>query len=123
MRDSYCCVVWSGNKQIGESLSLEQLGRLRHVVPGFGIRRIPYVVETLLHVAGIRYRTAAVLPSFTLVLEAIVGTEQLAVVPRVLAEIRGIRLPLRILPCPVDLPPMIEMLQLSNHRDRDPLLG
>jgi len=115
--------VWSANPKVGKSLDLKTFGTLRHVAPGFGMGRQPYLVQTLLESAGLAHQTAAILPSFSLVLEALTGTEHVAIVPRLLAESYARHLPLRILPCPVALPPMIEVLQWPTHLDRDPLLG
>ncbi|MBP7566809.1 MAG: LysR family transcriptional regulator, partial [Burkholderiaceae bacterium] len=46
--EGYSCVVWAGNTQVGESLTLEQYMSLSHVTTGFGNNRQPSLEEWFL---------------------------------------------------------------------------
>jgi LysR family transcriptional regulator, nod-box dependent transcriptional activator len=121
LRDTYCAVVWEGNPHVGDAISRETLGALRHSVPGFGDLRPSYIPNQLLEQEGVRCAAAVTMPSFALAIEAIVGTEHVTTVPRRLADVYARRLPLKLMPCPVKLPPIVCVLQWHRHRERDPL--
>ena len=121
MRDAFCCAVWEGNTRIRQRISLRAFCDLRHVQPGFGMERT-YLAEAVAGAAGQRFEVAEVLPSFALALEALVGTDYVAVVPSVMARLCAQRLPLRLARCPLELPPLVEVLQWPRHRELDPLV-
>jgi LysR family transcriptional regulator, nod-box dependent transcriptional activator len=121
-RDGSRLWFWSGNPLVGDALSLAQFCALRHAVPGFGDGRPPYIVQGFLERANVVVKTALVLPSFGLVLDSLPGTQHITTVPRQLAELYAQRLPLKLLRCPVDLPPMVERMHWHRHREGDPLV-
>jgi LysR family transcriptional regulator, nod-box dependent transcriptional activator len=118
--DEYCAVVWSGNTRVGTRLTRQRFLELRHAMHRFGDNRLPSVAEDILRSSGLDHELAAQLPSLTLLLETLVGTEYVTTVPRKLAEMYAQRLPLRVLPMPIDFPPMCRVLHWHKHRDRDP---
>ncbi len=119
-RDEFCAVVWSGNRRVEKSLSRELFFELRHIVSGFGDDRCCMVYE-FLRASGRDYRTACVMPGLGLTVQAVVGTQHIACVPRRLAELYAKQLPIRVLPPPIELPPLLETVQWHRQRDRDAL--
>ena len=122
LRDTWALAVWSENPLVEDSLSSAQLKRLRHAIPGFYSAEPTYFPYRLLREAGAAEHVGIVMPSFTQLLESIPGTRQVATVPRRLATAFARRLPLKVLESPIDLPPLIEVVQWHRQRDHDPVL-
>ena len=122
LRDSFVFAVWEEHPLVGDLLLRRDLRKLRYIVPGVvAVQGTRSPFRALLE-AGVPERPAVSMPSFSLMLEAVVGTDYVALVPRQLAEDFARRLPLRVVPCPVRLPQLIAVAQWHRCRDRDPLL-
>jgi hypothetical protein len=50
----------------------------------------------------------------------LVGTNRLSIMHRRLAEVYSQSLPLKVLPVPIEMPRLVEMIQWHVYRDRDP---
>jgi DNA-binding transcriptional LysR family regulator len=51
-----------------------------------------------------------------------VGTSRIATLPTRLAQRMATRFPLRVVPCPVELPVFVERLQWHKYQERDPAI-
>ncbi|MDR3463079.1 MAG: LysR family transcriptional regulator [Beijerinckiaceae bacterium] len=120
-RDGYACIVWAGNRTVEDTLSREQLLSLGHVT-AYSERRT-FVEEWLYSQHGKSLKVAAVAPSFTQIPQTVVGTNYLAIVPEQLAWQSAERLPLRVLPSPLDIPEMVNVLQWQAYQNEDPGLA
>lgn len=116
--NSYTCIVWKENKQIGSSISLEQFLEARHA-QAFS-ERTTFIESWFLKQFGRTPDDGIVAPSFTLLPEALVGTEFLALVPKNLARRAMLHLPIRTVNLPFDLPIMTDVVQWRRSHDRDP---
>lgn len=122
-RDEYVCAAWSENPLVGESLTLEQFLELGHVRPSFGMwQRTPAIEEWFLARFGRERRVEVVTTTFNNVPQLLVGTHRIATMHRRLAEYYVDRLPLRLLAPPLEMPPLIEIIQWHKYSSADPAL-
>jgi LysR family nod box-dependent transcriptional activator len=61
-----------------------------------------------------------VTPSFDMAPQLVIGTDRIATVATRLARKYAKLLPINLLPVPIDIPPMIEVLQWHRAHDHDP---
>jgi LysR family nod box-dependent transcriptional activator len=112
--DPMVCIAWTGNEELGETLSEDEFFALPHVAA-----HSPHPNLTEDWVArhfDQRYVVAARVPNFSLVPEAIVGTRCIAVVPHRNALRCASHLPLRVLRSPVEFPLLsLELLWHPHH--------
>ena len=118
--DEYVCVCWSENPLIGDQISLEQCLKIGHVVARIGTLRPPTIDAWFFERFGNARRVEVIATNFNSVPHLLVGTNRISIMHRRLALAYGKSLPLKILPSPVVMPPLIEMIQWHKYRDRDP---
>ncbi len=122
-RDGYVCATWSENPLVGESLTLDQFLDLGHVRPSFGMfQRTPAIEEWFFARFGRERRVEVITTTFNNVPQLLVGTHRIATMHRRLAEYYADRLPLRLLPPPIEMPPLVEIIQWHKYSQADPAL-
>jgi len=122
-RDDYACVVWTGNDTVGEQLTLDRYLASGHVVARFGREQRRSAEEQFVADAGIARRIEVVAMGFSMLPQLVVGTSLIATVHSRLARHYAQWLPLRILQPPVEIPPIVEVMQWHNVRNEDRGLG
>ncbi|WP_298269580.1 LysR family transcriptional regulator [uncultured Bradyrhizobium sp.] len=120
--DEFCCIVWSGNRKIGRSLSLGRYLGLGHVTAQFGPIRRPSFEESALVKLGHKRRIEVIAPNFTTMATMVIGTERIATVHKRLAVVFARSFPLKLLRLPVRIPAFREILQWPVSFDSDPAL-
>jgi DNA-binding transcriptional LysR family regulator len=120
--DTFSCVVWKGNSLVKQRVTREQYLQLGHVISEWDGGRMEALDETLLAQSGIRRRREVTAPSFSLTPQLVVGTQRIATVQTRLAHAMAARWPIRILPCPIDMPPIVETVQWHKYQERDPAI-
>jgi LysR family nod box-dependent transcriptional activator len=118
--DDYVCIVWSGNSDIGDAISLQQYLQLGHVVLQFSRGRVPAIDEWFLNQAGHERRIEVIAMNFNMLPQFIVGTRRIATVQRRMAHYFQTMMPLRILQPPLALPSLTEAAYWNRAFDRDP---
>jgi LysR family transcriptional regulator, nod-box dependent transcriptional activator len=118
--EEYVCVCWAGNTAVGDSITLDQCLALGHVVTRMGTLRPPTVDAWFFEQFGHSRRVEIVATTFASVPHMLVGTNRLSIMHRRLAELYSEPLSLKILPVPVEMPRLVEMIQWHKYRDRDP---
>ena len=119
--DTYTCVVWSGNKAIGKTMTLEQYLDVGHVVVNVAGNEPPSNYdEQFLRRSNFKRRAEVSVPTFSLAPQLVVGTDRVATITTRLAAKCAEILPLRLLPLPIAMPPMVEMLQWHKVHEYDP---
>lgn len=118
--DGYSCLVWKGNTRVGENLSPEDYLRHGHVCVQLARGRSPVIDEWFLSRLGINRRVEAIVMNFNSVPQYVIGTQRVATIHRRLAEYYCRHLPLRVLPCPFELPVIEESVQWHKYFDKDP---
>lgn len=117
--ETHSCIAWTKNRRVGSTLSLDQYLAVGHVLvqldetgPNYDER----VMRDLKH----KRRIEVVTTSFDVVPQLVVGTDRIVTVATRLARKYAKSLPIKLLPVPVDIPPMIEVLQWHRAHEQDP---
>jgi len=118
--DTHTVIAWTGNSRVGKAISLQQFLNMGHVAIHVGEGPAPNFDELFLRRLKYKRRAEVVTHSFDVVPHLVVGTNRIATVATRLATKYARFLPLKLLPLPVDVPPMIEALQWHKYHDNDP---
>jgi DNA-binding transcriptional LysR family regulator len=119
--EEHVCVVWKGNTQVGDNLTLEQYMDMGHVSVGFGRSRHMSIEEWFMNQYGFNRRLEVITNDFNTLPQLIVGTQRIATMHQRLAYLYAQYLPLRILQPPVKIPVMREYLLWHRSVDGDPM--
>ena len=119
--DTFTCVVWAGNTSVGTSVTLEEYLRLGHVVVNVaGVESPSNYDEQFLRQSNVTRRVEISVPAFSLAPQLVVGTDRATTITTRLAVKYSRTLPLRLIPLPIAMPPMVEMLQWHKVGEYDP---
>jgi DNA-binding transcriptional LysR family regulator len=118
--DSHTCLAWNRNRRVGSSISLEEYLRLGHVIVRVGEPGFVNHDERALRRLNHKRTVEVVTPAFDLAPQLVVGTDRIATVPTRLACKYAQFLPLKLLPLPINVPPLVEKLQWHRAHSQDP---
>jgi len=118
--DDYVCVCWRGNPLIGDEIGMEQCLALGHVVARIGSLRPPTIDAWFFERFGHARRVEVIATNFNSVPHLLIGTTRISIMQRRMAVAYGNALPLKILPSPVPMPRLVEMIQWHKYRNSDP---
>ena len=118
--ETFSCVVWQGNTQIGETFDVEQYQQAAHIAARFGDSRRATFEDFMMANLGVSRRIEVTTNNFNTLPQLVVGTTRVATVHTRLADIYSRYLPLRVLPLPLELPPLIEVMQWHAVNNNDP---
>lgn len=119
--DEYVVLAWEGNDKLGDTITRDQFFESRHVTMRFA-NHMPSFETWFMKYSGEERNVAAVAGSFTALPFLLEGTENIALIQGKLAHVFAERLPLKILPSPVDIPPLVEHLQWHTFSQDDECL-
>ena len=120
--EAYCCVCWTGNIELGESLEFGQFRDMPHVAVQF-VEPASSVIESRLLAKGASpLRIKVVVDEYLLVPELVIGTSNLSIVPLRFAQSLLPHSQLRIfeLPSPAGPINVKEVLQWNGSLSDDP---
>jgi len=117
--DTYTCVAWTGNRTAHETLTVEKFMDLGHVMVRFHDEGDANFDERFLRKASCNRRVEVTTSGFDLAPQLVVGTDRLALVTTRLAERYAGWLPLKLVPFPVKIPPLVELLQWHKAHSRN----
>ena len=118
--DSYTIVVDAANRDIGDSIGIEQYLAQQHVAFKSGKAGLPQLETWLANRYGDDRRVAVITHSFSLLPRLVVGTARIATMHTRLAQQCVGTLPIRLVKPTFDIPRLIEVLQWHKYRDLDP---
>ena len=118
--DTHTIIAWAKNSRLATTISLADYLDLGHVAIHVGEGAGPNFDEMFLRRLKFKRRAEVVTHSFDVVPHFVVGTDRIATVATRLANKYAKFLPLKLVPLPFDLPPMIEVLQWHKYHDQDP---
>jgi LysR family transcriptional regulator, nod-box dependent transcriptional activator len=118
--DDYVCIAWTGNKEIGNELSLEDYLTAGHVILQWSRGRALNLDEFVLSKMGLERRIEVIAMNFGMLPNFVVGTHRLATVQRRLAQYYIKTMPLKILEAPLDLPVLDESVHWNAAFVQDP---
>lgn len=117
--EQYVCLVCENNELIGDELTLDNYLELGHTTVSFGRERTSGLEEWLLKEYGIQRRLEVVAHSYHSLPQMLIGTNRIATIHRRLAAQFAMRMPLRMLSSPVDLPVMREFMCWNRTHNND----
>jgi LysR family nod box-dependent transcriptional activator len=117
--DTHTCIAWIDNPHVGATLSVDRYLSMGHVVVRVSEDGVNFD-ERVLRGMNHHRRVEVVTPSFDLAPHLVVGTERIATVATRLAVKYATLLPIKLVPVPIDMPPMAELLQWHRAHDHDP---
>jgi len=117
--DTFTCVAWSGNSAVGATISPDEYLNLGHVVVNVGQDPVGNVDEVHLRKAKRRRRIEISTPSFLLAPQLVVGTDRITTITSRLALKYQAILPLKLVPLPIELPPLVELLHWHRAHNQD----
>ena len=118
--DTYAVVAWTGNSLVGDSLTLDEYLGLGHVVFRSEHHGNPWLERWFTSRYGEVRRVELAAPSFSLLPHLVVGTNRIATMQMRLARLYMLTLPIKMVPAPLEVPKLVEILQWNVHRDMDP---
>jgi LysR family nod box-dependent transcriptional activator len=121
--ERYTCVVWAGNTAVRDKISLEQYMSMGHVCVNLGEWRVPTYEQWFLERYGNVRKVEVVVPSFTMALELVQGTNRIVTCHLRHAQICAKQFALRLVEPPFPIPPLREHMQWHKYMDRDPALA
>ena len=122
-QDTFSCVVWNENDQIGDTLSADQYISLGHVNTQWGAGRLSTDDVEFFRAHGISRRTEVWVSTFSRVPMFLSGTNRIGTLQTRLAQKASTQWPVRVLPCPMQMPPLVELLQWHKYQENDPVLN
>lgn len=120
--DTYVCCTWAGNAEIKDGITLDQYLTMNHVQVRFGRDRASTFDFMYLERQGLKRNEVIVAPTFTIVPYMMDGTDLITTMPSRLAALYSQRVPLKMIPIPMDIPPLVQVLQWNRLYNHDPLL-
>ncbi|GAB2491228.1 LysR family transcriptional regulator [Comamonas humi] len=121
--DTFSCLVSPEYFGTKKKLTTEQYFEASHIgVEWGGGQRLTYD-QQLISVGKRARKQDVIAPSFTLVPHLLVGTPRIATLPTRLAQQIAARFALRVVQCPVDIPPFAEHMQWHKYQERDPAIA
>lgn len=120
--DTFSCVVWTDNRLVGDRITREQYLTLGHVISEWDGGRLGSLDEMEVERSGLRRPREITAPSFGLTPQFVVGTQRIATVQTRLAHFMAASLPIRVLPCPIRTPLIVETVQWHKYQEQDPAI-
>jgi LysR family nod box-dependent transcriptional activator len=118
--ETYKCVVWAGNTEVGATLSMEQFLEMSHIASSFGDGRQLTMDQWFLQTTGVARRVGITTNDFNTVPGMVMNTNRIATMHARLAEHFGRYFPLRLLEPPIALPSVTMAMQWHKYLDKDP---
>ena len=118
--ETYKCVVWDGNTEVGETLSIDQYLKMSHVASSFGDNRQVTMDQWFLQTTGVARRVGITTNDFNTVPGMVINTHRIATMHTRLAEHFARYFPLRVLEPPIALPSVTMAMQWHKYLDKDP---
>ena len=119
-RDTYTCIVWQGNREVGERLTADEYFAMSHVAIRFTTQPADSLSEWILHRTGRSRRVDVTARTYTVIPHLIVNSPRIATVHRNLANLYARFLPIRIVDPPFEMPQVAESVQWHSFRNPDP---
>lgn len=113
----WVCIAWSGNAEVGDTITLQQYERTDHVILKPSGRA--GLDQIYLDQVNISRRVKTYAPTLSLIPRLIVGTNRIATVPNQAISIYASIFPLRIVSPLFGIPDITEVLQWHPSRDHD----
>jgi LysR family transcriptional regulator, nod-box dependent transcriptional activator len=118
--ETFTCVAWSKSTHVGDTLTPDEYLNLGHVIVNVGGGPIGNIDEVYLRKNKRRRRVEVSVPSFALAPQLVVGTDRITTITTRLALRCAEFLPLKLVPLPIEIPNLVEVLHWHRIHDKDP---
>ncbi len=118
--DSYRIVVDADNREVGNTISIEQYLALRHVAFKSGKHGLPHFETWMANRYGDERTVEVVAHTFHLLPRLVIGTARIATMHTRHATQFAATLPIRLVKPTFEIPRLVEVLQWHKYRDLDP---
>jgi LysR family transcriptional regulator, nod-box dependent transcriptional activator len=118
--DSYRIVVDADNREVGDSITIEQYLALRHVAFKSGKHGLPHFETWMANRYGDERRVEVVAHTFHLLPRLVIGTARIATMHTRHAKQLAHSVPIRLVKPTFEIPRLVEVLQWHKYRDLDP---
>lgn len=118
-RDEWVCLVAADNDEVGDALTVEQLATMPWVVTYHGPTAYTPAVRQM-RMSGVEPHIQVVTETFLTVPGLVRDTGRVALLQRRLADRVPAELGVRVLPCPVEVSPLVEAMWWHPMHDDDP---
>lgn len=118
--DTYTLIAWAGSTVVGDTITLDDYLALNHVAFRTHRQGKPWLERWFDKRYGDIRRIDVAAQNFTLLPHLVVGTDRIATVQTRLAVQYARVLPIKLIPPPIELPTLVEIVQWHIHRDQDP---
>jgi DNA-binding transcriptional LysR family regulator len=122
-RDTFSCLAWTGNTRVNKRLSKAQYLSLGHVAVLLGRGRVPTLDQIAMDELGLDRRIEVHIPSFTTMPVYLVGTDRIGTLQTHLANALARQWPVRVMPCPIPIAPIITAVQWHRYQSLDPAIS
>lgn len=122
-RDTFSCLTWTGNARVHKRLSKAQYLSMGHVVVLLGRGRVPTLDQIAMDELGMERRVEVQIPSFSMMPVYLVETERIGTLQTHLANALTKQWPVRVLPCPIPIAPIITAVQWHRYQTLDPAIS
>lgn len=117
--DSFVCVAWRDNPELGETLTLQQFQELGHVAVKYGYAGVPHLSERFFLANRITRRVEVTVNGFNSVPHLVVGTRRIGMMHARLAAIYARQMPLKLYVPPTPVPTVHQSMQWHSLREND----
>lgn len=122
-RDTFSCLAWTGNTRVNKRLSKAQYLSLGHVAVLLGRGRVPTLDQIAMDELGLDRRIEVHIPSFTTMPVYLVGTDRIGTLQTHLANALARQWPVRVMPCPIPIAPIVTAVQWHRYQSLDPAIS
>lgn len=119
-RDTYTCIAWKGNREIGKTISLDEYFSASHVSIRFTTQPVDSLSDWILHLTGRTRNVDVTTRLYSMIPHLIVNTTRIATVHQKLAHMFAKFLPIRVVDPPCEMPNVAEGIQWHSFRSGDP---
>lgn len=120
---AFACLVWEGHAACAQgTLDRECYLAAGHVVVSWAPGRIELADSSAAREAGTQRQVEVQVPTFSMIPDFLVQTQRIATLPKPYAQHLAARLPLRVLDCPLPVPPLRAAMQWHRYQDDEPAL-
>lgn len=116
--ETYTCIAWTGNKLVGDTLSLDDYMQLGHVSSRFGAAQTSFE-EQFLRESGYNRRIEVSTTNFTSIPHFVIGTDRIATMHSRLARILACYYPIRLVAPPIPFPQVEMCMQWNRYLQND----
>lgn len=120
LEDRYWLVGRADHPALVEGITLETTQAYEHVMVAIGEERLPSFGDAYLDRIGIQRRVAMTAPNFAMLPWLLQETDWLTLMQGRLAHLMQRNFAIKIVPPPVQIPPLVEMAQYHVTRSNDP---